>query len=88
MTDITTIARECGARDAVTINGELLWLNISPDELTAFADRIRAEALEEAAKKCEEYENEPQADSSQWVHGHCAAAIRSLSKTPATSGEG
>lgn len=51
-TDNIALARECGAR--VLINGIEPHVTFSNSQLSQFVQRIRSEALEEAAKRMEE----------------------------------
>jgi hypothetical protein len=63
MTDYLELARQCGALPASELS-----ILANADQLTAFAARIREEAMEEAAKECDEM-----------LLGHdCAVAIRKL----------
>jgi adenine-specific DNA methylase len=72
MKSVLEIAKECGAYDKYE-RGELTAIELTPRALTAFAARIRAEAVEEAAKACEQERIAANAH-------YFAAAIRNLAQ--------
>jgi hypothetical protein len=72
MTDYLELARQCGALPASELS-----ILANADQLTAFAARIREEAMEEAAKLCDgRAEDGPEAMTSEAML--CAAYIRAL----------
>lgn len=74
---ITELARQAGGSDAG--NGAM-WM-MTRSEIQRFAELVRAEALEDAAKRCEQMDFSYSA-CEQFVSGEaaleCAEAIRSL----------
>lgn len=71
MTDPIKLARECGI--LVSENSQQPGLNA--DKLRQYTARVRAEALEEAAKVCDEQALEPECPERA---EYCAQAIRAL----------
>ena len=73
------LARECGAHQSAITDA----ICMTPDQLAAYTDRVRADAMEEAAKIAEgECPQNPPADwtphaHQQWgIVTRCARAIR------------
>ncbi len=86
MSDYTTIAKECGAREAIDADDNAELIEFTSDQLTAFADRVRDDERERCAQACEARGRAYRKNRSPgWYEvdhetAQCAAAIRSLSK--------
>jgi hypothetical protein len=90
MTDVLELARECEAyvgsfsewQDADVVR--ITTVRFDQSQLTAFAARIREEALEEAAKACEEWTSfepyDPERSNEERGARNCADAIRALAQ--------
>ena len=91
MSDLLEKAKQCGARVYVPLTeGDENYIEFNESQLTAFASMIRQEAMEEAAKACEEIEERESkvnqfkypelCANSDYGAACCVSAIRSLAK--------